>query len=78
MYYGGCDGIVPHYEQNYGLWGTWHFRPHFYEQIVEYFKSYVDEVVAVYKESDEVDGEVDEEIWLILKSKVNSYMLIIV
>jgi hypothetical protein len=59
VYYGGWDVSKPHYEQGETPWDTRQFREHFYKQIAEYYKSHLDEGVAVYEEG-EVYSEVDE------------------
>ena len=61
VYYDGYDVSKPHYMWYETPWDTWHSREHSYEQIVEYYKSHVDEGVTVY-EKGEVDSEVDEEV----------------
>lgn len=46
------DVSKPNNEQNETLCDTWWFTEHFYEQIVEYYKSRVDEGVAVHEEGE--------------------------
>lgn len=71
VYDGSYDVKSHYYKQDEGLHDKWHFKSQFHEQIVEYYKLYVDEGVAVYDEGDGIENEVDMDIWSVIGIEID-------